>query len=171
MIIRVECIHREKSHLKIIQSLELDKSGTIFDFYNTASESDKITCRIKSDISDEQFRLPKESICINDVIGFSNNMMINEEYDCILEISSFIRVDLNTNHRYSIRGKYWKNVPQKYLPRYYIYKEQECIEIGNDIILISIYSNGFTNKVNDGGIIEIISQGSINLRSVNKHIL
>ena len=83
-------------------------------------------------------------------MNFSNDMNIYKQYDCVLEIVSFNRVELLTNHMYLIRGKYWKNEPKKYLPKYYIYKEQECIEIGNDILLISMYNNSLTNKVDNG---------------------
>lgn len=165
MNITVKCIHRSKDLTRSIAS------NTACNTDNNMTDHNKVTCRINSMLSDVRFHLPEDSIILNDIMNFSNDMNIYQQYDCVLEIASFNQVELFTNHRCSIRGKYWKNVPQKYLPRYYIYKEQECIEIGNDIILISIYSNGFTNKVNDGGIIEMISQGSINLRSVNKHIL
>lgn len=74
------------------------------------------------------------------------------------------QIELFTNHRYSIRGEYWRNVPQRYLPKYYMYKEQECIEIDNDILLISIYNNVLTNRIVDGETIEIVVNCELNLR-------
>ena len=96
-------------------------------------------------------------------MNFSNDMNIYQQYDCVLEIASFNQVELFTNHRCSIRGRYWKNVPQKYLPKYYIYKEQECIEIDNDILLISSYNNLLTDKIAEGEIIEVVVNCELNL--------
>lgn len=157
MNITVECIHRLR-----------DSSGSIAS--NTACNTDnntpnhnKITCSINSILSDARFHLPKDSIILNDVMNFSNDMNIYQQYDCVLEIASFNQVELFTNHRCSIRGRYWKNVPQKYLPKYYIYKEQECIEIDNDILLISSYNNLLTDKIAEGEIIEVVVNCELNL--------
>lgn len=88
------------------------------------SDCNKITCRINSDSSDARFLLPKDSIILNDVMNFSNNMSTLRQYECMLEITSFTQVELFTNHSYSIRGKYWRNVPQRYLPKYQMYKNE-----------------------------------------------
>lgn len=45
-----------------------------------------------------------------------------------------------------------------------MYKEQECIEIDNDILLISIYNNVLTNRIVDGETIEIVVNCELNLR-------
>lgn len=150
MIITVECVHRVK-----------DTTGLITD--NMVFECNKIICRINSISTGTQFRLPEDSIVLNDVMKFSNKMAIYQQYDCVLEVASFIQVELFTNHRYSIRGKYWKNVPTKYLPKYRMYKERECIEIGNDILLISMYNNLLTNNIADGETTEIIANCELNL--------
>lgn len=76
-------------------------------------------------------------------------MNIYRQYDCVLEIASFNQVDLLSNQRYLIRGEYWRNVPHRYLTKYYKYKEQECIEIDNDILLISMYNNVLTYRIAD----------------------
>ena len=158
MIITIECIHRAKNLPEPITE------NAVGYMYYMVSECNKVTCRINSTLSDVRFRLPVDSIVLNDVMNFSNNMNIYRQYDCALEIASFNQVELFTNHRYSIRGKYWRNVPQRYLSKYYMYKEQECIEIDNDILLISIYNNLLTNRIADGETIEIIVNSELNLR-------
>lgn len=156
MIIAVECIHRAKDSPKSIISDTLCEDNWVVD-------CNKVTCRIHSAISEPGFRFPDSSILLNDVMNFSNKMVTGQQYDCVLEITSFTQVDLFTDHRYSVRGKYWRCVPMKYLPKYHMYKEQECIEIGNDILLISLYNNRLTNKVDDGVIVEIIAKCELNL--------
>lgn len=157
MIITVECIHRSRDSSGSIASTTACSTN------NNALDYNKVTCRINSILSDARFRVPVGSIVLNDVMNFLNDMNIYRQYDCVLEIASFNQVELFTNHRYSIRGKYWRNVPQKYLPKYQMYKKRECIEIDNDILLISIYNNILTNKITDGEIIEIIVNCELNL--------
>ena len=124
-----------------------------------------IRCRIDNNIDGEMYSLPKESIWLNDVIGFSNIMIKHQKYDCILEIESFAKVDLNTNHNYSIRGVWRKKVPVKYLPKYSSFQDQSCIETGEDIILISPYNNSLvSNNISDGELVEIIVQNNLNIK-------
>lgn len=157
MIITVECIHRARDSTGPITD------GTVLDTDNMVSDCNKVTCRINSILSETQFRLLEGSIILNDIMNFSNDMDIYRQYDCVLEIVSFNRVELFTNHRCSIRGKYWRNVPQKYSPKYQMYKNRECIEIGNDILLISMCNNLLTDKIADGEIIEILTNCELNL--------
>lgn len=124
-----------------------------------------IRCKIDPVIDNEQYCVPKESIWISDVIGFSNNMLRHQKYDCVLEIESFSIVDLNTNHHYSIRGIWCQRIPSKYFPKYSLFKDQSCIEIGNDIILISPYNNSWiSNGVLDGELTEIIVKSNLNIK-------
>ena len=157
MNITVECIHKAKALPGPIED------NTIWGTDDTVSDYNQITCRINSDSLGARFLLPKDSIILNDAMNFCYNMSLYRQYDCVLEIASFTQVELFTNHRYSIRGKYWSPVPQKYLYKYQLYKERECIEIGNDILLISIYNNMLTNRIADGETIEIIVNFELNL--------
>lgn len=92
-------------------------------------------------------------------------MIKYQKYDCILEIESFAKVSLNTNHYHSIRGIWRKNVPSNYLPKYSLFREQSCIEIEKDIILISPYNNSFiSNSISDGELIEIVFQNNLNIK-------
>lgn len=117
-------------------------------------------------VNNQIYRLPECSITLLDILMFSKNMVPDEEYDCVLEVSSFKTADLYTNHRNSVRGRFWNCVPDRYMPKYNPYKNQQCIEIDGDIILIAPYNNLLSGKAEDGGLIEIIPQAPFNLRSV-----
>ncbi len=126
--------------------------------YNT------IRCTINNYIDNDMYCLPKDSIWVNDAIGFSNTMLKYQKYDCILEIESFSKVPLNTNHNYSIRGIWRNKIPSKYLPKYSLFKDQSCIEIGEDIILLSPYNRWVSNVISEGDLTEIIVQSNLNIK-------
>lgn len=120
---------------------------------------------INDHIDNDMYCLPKDSIWINDVIGFSNAMVKYQKYDCILEIESFLKVPINTNHNYSIRGIWRKGIPAKYLSKYSLFRDQSCIEIGEDIILLSPFNNRWiSNILSDGDLTEIIIQSNLNIK-------
>ena len=173
MKIIVECIHKaDNSKFTIYTDNDFYSSNDIYfenvlSDYNDIACSNIITCRINSLFSDKRFRLPEDSVWLKDVLGFSRNMTVRTEYDCVLEMASFVQVDLFTNHNYSIRGFYWSNVPQKYLCKYQLYKNQECIEIDEEIILIAPYNNLLTNRINEGTLIEVIPRSDLNLKAVS----
>lgn len=161
MIITIESISKIPNQPD--RMIEDDYTYYRGDYLN--SHCNVIRCRIDKNIDDEMYSLPKESIWLNDVIGFSNTMIKHQKYDCVLEIESFSKVELNTNHNYSIRGVWRKKVPVKYLPKYSLFKEQSCIEIEEDIILISPYNNSCSlSDISDGAFTEIIFESNLNIK-------
>lgn len=158
MNIIVECMNSYKSSFEYLMNDE-------YDSYND-SDDDTVTCRFLHSVNNPTYRLPDCSVTLLDLLSFSKNMKVNQVYDCVCEIASFITVDLYTNHRNSIRGMFWNCVSEKYVPNYRFCKNQQCIEIDGDIILISPYNNLLSGKIKDSDLIEIIPQSALNLRAV-----
>ena len=165
MIITVESVHKYKDVCEYMP--KEDHTYYRGDYLNP--HYNNVRCKIDTVVDDEIYCVPRESIWLNDVIGFSNNMLRHQKYDCVLEIESFSKVDLNTNHINSIRG-FWRNkVPEKYMPQYSLFREQECIDVGESIILISSYNQSLSKTEVDGTLIELIVQSGINLK--HAHLL
>lgn len=162
MNIMVECINLNKSSFDYFISNE-DNS-----YYNSYYDSgdDTVTCRFSHSINNSKYHLPDCSVTLLDLLSFSKNMKPKQVYNCVLELSSFITVELYTNHRNSIRGMFWNCVPEKYVPDYSFCRNQQCIEIDGDIILIAPYNNLLSGTRKDGDLIEVIPQSPLNLRTV-----
>ena len=159
MNIIVECINRNKSSLEHLADTE-------YCSYYYDSDDDTVTCCFLHSVNNPTYRLPDCSMTLLDVLMLSKNLMPDKEYDCIIEVSSFKKTELYTDHRYSIRGLFWSCVPIKYLHKYNSYKTQQCIEIDGDLILIAPYNNQLTGKIADGNLVEIVPQSPLNIRAV-----
>lgn len=92
--------------------------------------------------------------------------MLDFGNECAIEISSFRTTKLFSNHRNSIRGKFWNRIPRKYVSKYSLYREYQCIEIDGDILLIAPYNNLLVNKLESSTVIEIVPYSFLNLLSV-----
>lgn len=114
-----------------------------------------------------EFKIPSQDIYVKDILGISRNMKPNNEYDCILEISSFIIVKPQTNCSCSIRGIYRSSVPLEYKSQYHQFFEHSCIEVGEEFFLISPYNNLLTKTI-DGTVVEVVPQSNYNLYSVSE---
>ncbi len=115
----------------------------------------------------------RKSIYINDVLNLSKTMNVegHNKYDCALEIANFIRIDIREKGDYSLKGYFWNKVPENYIKKYSAFRNQQCIEVEKDVILIAPYNNTFTkSKVNDGDLVNIIPQSNLNLKCVFKRI-
>lgn len=113
------------------------------------------------------YKYPGSTILIEDILGISDKIAVNKQYDCVLEIGSFSIVANNTNNCLSIRGYYRKHIPEKYHHICGLWKEQPCIEVGEDIFLISNYYKSMLNNFIDGELIELIPQNKLHLKSIN----
>lgn len=158
MNIIVECINSYKSSFEHLMNDE-------YDSYND-SDDDTITCCFLHSVNNPTYRLPDCSVTLLDLLSFSKNMKPKQVYNCVLELSSFITVELYTDHRNSIRGMFWNCVPEKYVSKYRFCRNQQCIEVDGDIILIAPYNNLLSGKGKDGDLIEVIPQSPLNLRTV-----
>lgn len=158
MKLKVECISPNKSSMTHLIS-------TDYCSYYDDADDNTVTCRFVPPISDRYYRLPNCSITLTDKLMLSDNMVLGQEYECAIEISSFRTTKLFSNHRNSIRGKFWNRIPRKYVSKYNLYRTQQCIEINGDILLIAPYNNLLAVTATAGNIIEIIPQSSMNLLS------
>ena len=102
-----------------------------------------------------------------DKLKLSDFMKNCQVYDCLLEITSFISVDLYTNHPLSIRGHYRKSIPDKYKFKYINFSNQSCIELSNSIFLISPHNNSLSGTINEDTLIEIVPENYFNLKHIN----
>ena len=159
MDIIVECINKNKSAFEELLDTEY------YSYYYDKC-ADTVTCRFLNPISTQTYCLPDCSILLWDVLMFSKNMVTNEVYSCVLEVNSFRRVNLYTNCKNAIRGRFWNSIPQKYVHKYSLYAEQQCIEVNGDLILISPYNNILSNVLDNDSPIEILPLSPFNLRSV-----
>lgn len=90
----VECINLNKSSFDYFISNE-DNS-----YYNSYYDSgdDTVTCRFSHSINNSKYHFPDCSVTLLDLLSFSKNMKPKQVYNCVLELSSFITVELYTNH-------------------------------------------------------------------------
>lgn len=159
MNIIVECISTNKSSLKQLIDTEYCSD-------DQDANDDTVSCHFAHPVSNQNYRLPDCSVTLADKLMLAENMVPDQKYDCILEIGSFISVELYANYRNSIRGRFWNCVPAKYVPKYSSYKNQQCIEIDGDIILLAPYNNLLLNLLVDESLIEIIPQAPLNLLGI-----
>lgn len=91
MNIIVECVNSNKTSLKHLIDAE---HGS---YYQDAND-DTVSCRFARPVSNQNYRLPDCSVTLADKLMLSENMVPNQKYDCILEIGSFITVELYANY-------------------------------------------------------------------------
>ena len=134
---------------------------------SSMNENDNVfSARFCFPLDNCEFKTPSQNIYVKDILGISRHMQPNNVYDCILEISSFIIANPQTNCNCSIRGIYRSRVPSKYKSQYHQFFDQSCIEVGKEFFLISPYNNLLT-KTSDGTVVEIIPQSNYNLYYVS----
>ena len=123
-----------------------------------------ISAQIVMQPTKPEYKIPSQNIYIKDVLGISHNMVPNNIYNCILEISSFIIIQPPSECNCSIKGIYREVVPPKYKPSCVLYSKQSCIEVDGDIFLIAPYNN-LLCKTNDGELVEVVPQAYYNLKA------
>lgn len=109
-----------------------------------------------------------KNVWLNDVMKLSDTLNLHESCDAALELNSFSLWNSTEKNRCFISGIYWNRIPVKYLPRYRMFKEQQCVEIADDIILISPFNNALRGCVENGKDIKIVPSGYWNLKCIFK---